>query len=124
MAIGDLYSDSDSVHVDGNPTKVSGSKKIAGRDPSTLVNWWKLRPVREVHLEPPPVDVNGVPMRLCSGGHYAPIRDYARNPARRDKLDNFCKSCRKVMTHNWRAEQAEEAGRVLRKQAGRPPLHG
>jgi len=120
MAIGDrIPMDSKHVHVEGNDTLVSGTALVQ-RDLSREFNWWKLRPQRELHLQPIPTDEHGVQMRLCSGGHYEPLKNFARNPARRDKTDNFCKACRRVMAHNWRIQEAEAAGRVLRAQRGRP----
>jgi len=98
--VGKLYQDSDSIHVPGNPTLISGSKVIQ-RDPSSEVNWWGVsQPTR---LEPQPRDSAGRLMRLCSAGHYASIDEFGKNKARRDGKDNYCHKCRRVI--NRRAER-------------------
>lgn len=105
MAAGDIYADSDSIHVPGNGTKVSGSKKVSGRDPSQNVNWWGVKLIE--HIDSVPLDTQGNPMRLCSGGHYAPRDNFRKDRTRKDGMDYYCSSCRKTQVHVQRMTAAK-----------------
>jgi hypothetical protein len=110
MSAGDIYVKSKSIHVEGNPDLVSGSKRV-NRDLAQEVNWWQLRPVRE--LEARPIDENGVPYRFCSGGHYRPVRGFDKDSTRSDGLRTYCKQCRHEQYLRQSAEAAARAGKAL-----------
>lgn len=65
-------------------------------DIDTPVNWWGLK--RIDHIDPPPVDENGVKYRLCAGyengSHYAPLRAFGKHTGRKDGIDTECKQCK------------------------------
>ncbi len=110
MAEGDIFIRSDSLHVEGNGTLVSGSRRV-NRDLAQEISWWTLRPARE--LQARPVDENGVPYRFCSGGHYRPVRAFDKDASRPDGLRTYCKQCRHEQYMRRSAEAAERAGKVL-----------
>ena len=110
MASGDIYVKSGSLHVEGNPDLVSGSRRV-NRDLATEQNWWTLRPQRE--LQPRPLDENGVPYRFCSGGHYRPVRGFDKDASRPDGLRTYCKQCRHEQYLRQSAEAAARAGKAL-----------
>lgn len=105
--VGKLYMDSDNIHVEGNPDIVSGSKPVTGRDPSEIVNWWGVQ--QPTAIEPIPRDSAGRAMRWCSSGHYDVIDNFAKNKARKDGKDNYCRKCRKTI--NRRAEKTAVHGK-------------
>lgn len=98
--VGKLYIDSDNIHVEGNPDPVSGSKTVAGRDPSEIVNWWGVE--QPTAIPTIPRDSAGRLMRLCSNGHYAQIEKFGKDKREPDKKDRYCKDCRKVQNNNWK----------------------
>lgn len=98
--VGKLYADSDSIHVEGNPDIVSGSKVVAGRDPSEIVNWWGVE--QPTAIPSIPLDSAGRPMRFCSNNHYAPIERFGKDKRQPDKKDKLCKDCRKLQNNNWK----------------------
>lgn len=101
----------------GYPFKSKGTNFV-GRDLDTLFNWFATG--RGAHVDPIPRDLDGVPHRLCSNGHYSPIAAYDKNAAREDGLDNYCKQCRSEIQRKWRVQEAEANGRKLNANAGRP----
>lgn len=110
MPNGEIYKKSNHIHVEGNGTLVSGSVRV-GRDLDTSVNWWTLRPVRE--LEARPLDENGVPYLLCSGGHYRPVRGFDNDSTRPNGKCAYCKQCRHERYLRQSAEAAARAGKAL-----------
>lgn len=104
---------------DGYPHQSLGSKTIRC-DLDEAINWFAMKRASESHLTPIPRDVDGVPHRLCSNGHYSPVAAFSKNPARDDGLDNYCRQCRAEIQRKWRVQEAEANGRKLREKAGRP----
>lgn len=114
MADGNIYF-KHSIHVQsesGTDVVVDGSARVP-RDLSSEVNWWKLRPVRQIPARE--VDENGTPYRLCSSGHYRPVRGFDKNTARPDGLQAYCKQCRHELYLRQSAEAAELAGKALHR---------
>lgn len=95
---------------------VSGSKRIS-RDLSTRINWWELRPQRDI--QPREVDENGKPFELCSGGHYRPRRAFDVDTGRKTGLRAYCKQCRHEQYIRQSSEAAERAGKALRRYRDR-----
>lgn len=105
MSEGDMYAESDHILAPDRMTRVSGSVPIDRdlfRDRKALDPTGDLEARRVAYREESPAaeverDADGVPYRLCSGGHYRPIRAFHKNAARPDGLDNYCKECRHAM---------------------------
>jgi hypothetical protein len=93
-APGSIYTDSDAIHIEGNPDIVNGSKRVK-RDLSTLISYYGLKPICEI--APVPRDKHGKLMRMCNQGHYAAVEDFGN---RNGKKDYVCLKCRKIQRLN------------------------
>lgn len=97
-----LYADSDHILAPDRITRISGSVPIdrdLRRDMKALDPTGELEQRRQKMRDLPAIerDESGVPYRLCSGGHYRPVKAFGKNSARSDGLDNYCKQCRHEM---------------------------
>lgn len=102
------------IAIDGYSTVQQGMGEVVkSRGSQTLrcdidqsFNFFTLQQIQRI--DPVPRDLNGVPHRLCSNGHYSPVAAFSKNSARPDGLDNYCKECRHVMYEKARHTATEK----------------
>ena len=121
---GNIYIRGKSIHVEGNETLVSGSKRV-NRDLAQEQNWWTLRPVRgNYELPRVPEGKNwcanpfheGYNERGEEDGGWRPVEEFTTYMDVRGKRrkHEHCNTCRARHRRRMYALQREAEGKPVR----------